>query len=86
MSLLINVIRLKTCAQNCAKKRETLPARGMSLFISWVLPLVMPLLSVGVNHSLFTDAGSLTSELAQIVELSATNLTYLVHLDRIDVG
>ena len=36
-------------------------------------------------RKLFLDTSLLTSELAQIVELSATNLTNVVHLDRIDV-
>ena len=35
--------------------------------------------------ALLLNTGSLTSELAQIVKLSATNLTNLVHLDRVDV-
>ena len=36
--------------------------------------------------ALLLDAGCLTSELAQVVQLSATILTYLVHLDAIDIG
>lgn len=33
MSLLINVIRLKTCAQNCAKKKRDTPRmRNVSLY------------------------------------------------------
>ena len=35
--------------------------------------------------ALLLDTGSLTSELAQIVKLSATNLTNLVHLNGVDV-
>ena len=35
--------------------------------------------------TLLPDAGSLTSELAQIVKLSATNLTNLVDLDALNV-
>ena len=35
--------------------------------------------------TLLLDTSSLTSELAQIVKLSATYLTNLVHLDRVDV-
>ena len=37
-------------------------------------------------RELFLDASLLTCEVAQIVELSATHLTNLVHLDRSDVG
>ena len=44
------------------------------------------LFSRGNGTTLLLDAGSLTSELAQIVELGATNLTNLVHLNRVDVG
>jgi hypothetical protein len=36
--------------------------------------------------TLLLDTGSLTSELAQIVKLSATNLTNLVYFDALDVG
>ena len=36
--------------------------------------------------TLLLDTGSLTSELAQIVKLSATNLTNLVHFDALNVG
>ena len=39
----------------------------------------------GGSTALLLDTGSLTSELAQIVKLSATNLTYLVDLDALDV-
>ena len=35
--------------------------------------------------TLLLDTGSLTSELAQLVKLSATNLTYLVNLDALNV-
>ena len=46
-----------------------------------------PLLSRSNNSTtLLLDACSLTGELAQIVELGAANLTYLVHLDALDVG
>ena len=38
------------------------------------------------SHTLFSDAGLLTSEVAQVVQLSATYLTYLVHCDAVDVG
>ena len=44
------------------------------------------LLSLLANRvTLLLDAGSLTSELAQIVKLGAANLTYLVDLDALDV-
>ena len=36
--------------------------------------------------TLLLDTGSLTSELAQIVKLGATNLTNLVYFDALDVG
>ncbi len=36
--------------------------------------------------ALLLDTGSLTSELAQIVKLGATNLTNLVYFDALDVG
>ena len=36
--------------------------------------------------ALLLNTGSLTSELAQIVKLSAANLTYLVDLDALNVG
>ena len=35
--------------------------------------------------ALLLDTGSLTCEIAQIVKLSATNLTNLVHLNAVDV-
>ena len=38
------------------------------------------------DGSLLLDAGSLTGELAQIVELCTTNLTALVYLNAVDVG
>ena len=44
------------------------------------------LLLTGNTAALFLDTGSLTSELAQIVKLSATNLTNLVHFDALNVG
>ena len=45
------------------------------------------LLSLLSNRTaLLLDAGSLTSELAQIVKLGAANLTYLVDFDAVDVG
>ena len=43
------------------------------------------LFSSNGNSSLL-DTGFLTSEFAEIVELSATHLTILVHLDALDVG
>ena len=39
-----------------------------------------------LNKSLFLDAGLLTSELAQVVKLSATHLTVLLDGDALDVG
>ena len=36
--------------------------------------------------TLLLDTGSLTCEITQIVKLSATNLTNLVHLDALNVG
>ena len=42
-------------------------------------------LSVGRNGTLLLDACLLTSELTEVVELSAANLTNLVNLDRLDV-
>ena len=54
----------------------------MSLFI-----VVTLLFLVGLDaRALFLDTGSLTSELAQIVQLSTTYLTNLVHLNALDVG
>jgi len=44
------------------------------------------LLLTSNTATLLLDAGSLTSELAQIVKLSATNLTNLVHFDALNVG
>ena len=38
------------------------------------------------SHTLFSDAGLLAGEVAQIVELSATNLTNLVDSDAVDAG
>ena len=43
-------------------------------------------LPVLLARELLLDASLLTCEVAQIVELSATNLTNLVHLNRIDIG
>ena len=40
----------------------------------------------GNGATLLLDAGSLTSELAQIVKLSAAYLTNLVDLNALDVG
>ena len=64
------------------------------LFIAWVGRCVSlhpavataPALSLGGNHALLADAGSLTGKVTQIVQLGTTYLTYLVNLDRIDVG
>ena len=36
-------------------------------------------------RELLLDASLLTCKVAEVIELSATNLTYLVHLDRVDV-
>ena len=44
------------------------------------------LLLTGNTAALLLDTGSLTSELTQVVQLGAAHLTYLVHLDRVDVG
>ena len=44
------------------------------------------LLLNGSTATLLLDTSSLTSELAQIVKLSAANLTYLVHFDALNVG
>ena len=42
-------------------------------------------LSLSSVNSLLLDAGLLTGELAQVVQLSATYLTNLVHLDAVNV-
>ena len=44
------------------------------------------LLLTSITAALLLNTGSFTSELAQIVKLSATNLTNLVHLDALNVG
>ena len=44
------------------------------------------LLLNGSTAALLLNTSSLTSELAQIVKLSATNLTNLVHFDALNVG
>jgi len=38
------------------------------------------------SRTLLLDAGSLTREIAQVVQLGAANLTNLVYLDAINVG
>ena len=50
----------------------------------WNLSLLLFLFTNVV--ALLLNTGSLTSELAQIVKLSAANLTYLVDLDALNVG
>ena len=50
----------------------------------WNLSLLLFLFTNVV--ALLLNTGSLTSELAQIVKLSAANLTYLVNLDALNVG
>ena len=49
------------------------------------MPVLLRILLLD-NGSLLGDASLLTGELAQVIQLSATNLTNLVHLDRIDSG
>ena len=44
------------------------------------------LLLTGNTATLLLDTGSLTSQLAQVVKLSATNPTNLVHFDALNVG
>ena len=69
------------------KQEETLAVvlLGECLFLCCA-GLAGGLLSGTSATALLLDAGSLTSELAQIVKLSATNLTNLVHFDALDVG
>ena len=55
----------------------------MPLFMSCRLER---LLLTSNTAALLLNTGSLTSKLAQIVKLSATNLTNLVHFDALDVG
>ena len=50
----------------------------------WNLSLLLFLFTNVV--ALLLNTGSLTCELAQIVKLSAANLTYLVNLDALNVG
>jgi len=58
-------------------KKETLRVSFFIFRSDW-------LLSSSHGATLLLDAGSLTCEFAQIVQLSAANLTNLVDLDRID--
>lgn len=64
------------------KKRRTAICMAMRLSLS----LCRRGLVLLCGNPLLLDAGFLAGKLAQVVELGAAHLTYLVHLDAVDVG
>lgn len=65
----------------CQKTKKEYPDDGYSFFISSE-SAALCLCGIG---ALLLDAGLLTCELAQVVQLGTANLTNLVHLDAVDV-